>query len=45
MFPTGARTLAFPRITSYASSTEQRPEWGLEATMMSLMKVPDFDSL
>ena len=45
MFPTGARTLAFPRITSYASSTEQRPEWGLEATMISLMKVPDFDPL
>ena len=42
---TGARTLAFPRITSYASSTEQRPEWGLEATMVSLMKVPDFDPL
>jgi hypothetical protein len=25
--------------------TEQRPEGGLEATMTSLMKVPDFDPL
>ena len=26
-------------------SLEQRPEWGLESTMISLMKVPDFDPL
>jgi hypothetical protein len=28
-----------------ASSTEQRPEWGLEPAMISLMKVLDMDPL